>query len=93
MTESLIDAKGFYDMVTNGHNVTLHDAMGELIDNSWDANATKVKIDFRAEGFICNDNGHGEDDVGKLNTYCKSSKKIIMKLLENGEWGGTQHAQ
>lgn len=90
MTESLIDAKGFYDMVTNGHNVTLHDAMGELIDNSWDANATKVKIDFRAEGFICNDNGHGEDDVGKLNTYCKSSKKKNNETI--GKWGMGWHA-
>ena len=90
MTKSLIDPDGFYDIITHGHNLTRVDAVKEHVDNCFDAKATDIDISFEDKGYIMRDNGLGEDDVSKLNTYCKSTKKNNNNTI--GTWGLGWHA-
>jgi hypothetical protein len=79
--------------------------LGELIDNSFDAGATRVDITIAGRELTIEDDGTGCDDMGRMLTMGRHSKKSTTKLgrygvgLKDAAWwvGGatrieTQHA-
>ena len=53
----------------DGQKLTWLEALGELIDNAFDANATQVKLTFQGRSFILEDDGEGTDDLEAMFTF------------------------
>ncbi len=49
-------------------NLSWREALGELIDNSFDADATQVQIDFAKKNLTVRDNGNGSESIERMLT-------------------------
>lgn len=90
--KNLIDASGLHQAITIGNGVTTESAIGELVDNAYDANASFIKIVIKEDGLYISDNGEGitPEELPKLNTLFYSDKKD--KEGKIGNWGIGYHA-
>lgn len=60
------------------------DILGELIDNAFDAGATRVVISLKGRELAVEDDGHGCDDLEKMLTMGRHTRTSTTKL---GRWG------
>ena len=65
-------------------NITWHDMLGELIDNSLDAGATRVGIRFHGRNLVVTDNGSGCTDISKMLTLGSHQHLDTTKLGRYG---------
>lgn len=58
--------------------------LGELIDNAFDAGATRVEISIDGHELTVDDDGNGCDDIGRMLTMGKHARKSTTRLGRYG---------
>ena len=61
-------------------NLSWREALGELMDNSFDARATRVEIDFASKTLTVRDDGDGSEDVAAMLTLGSHAGTAHTKL-------------
>jgi hypothetical protein len=86
MSEKQVDVTPSTSLIASlsAQNLTWRTVLGELIDNSFDANATSIDIAFEGGRLVVTDDGNGCDDLTALATLGKHERRSTTKL---GRWG------
>jgi hypothetical protein len=65
-------------------NLTWRDALSELVDNSFDAGATRVEVIFEGKTLRVRDDGEGVEDIGRMLTLGHHTRGARTRLGRYG---------